>query len=124
MAEKIAGYSILALGVVIIGASAVNAFQILTKAAQPVAFITLTGNNSNLPLTVNGATLNISSSTLLDSLGLSATTINFTLNLILHLFILGFIARMGFHLASIGTQLVRKIVVDIKSKEDTISEVR
>jgi hypothetical protein len=121
MAEKIIGYFVLSLGILIILFSAFNGLQLITRQAQPVQFITLPTSGSDLPLNLAGTQVNINPSSLFASLGLSSETINFTLNLALHLIILGFIAKMGFHLSSIGTQLVRPIVVDIKSKPGNIN---
>jgi hypothetical protein len=121
MAEKIIGYFVLSLGILIILGSALNGLQLITKQAQPVQFITLSTSGSEIPLNLAGAQVNINTSSLFSSLGLSSETINFTLNLTLHLIILGFIAKMGFHLASVGTQLVRPIIVDIKAKPGNIN---
>ncbi|MGD0523253.1 MAG: hypothetical protein ABSA43_01700, partial [Candidatus Microgenomates bacterium] len=107
-------------GILIILFSAFNGFQLIIKQAQPVQFFTLASTNSEIPLNLGGTQVNINPSSLFDSLGLSGTTISFTLNLVFHLLILGFIAKMGFHLASVGSMLVRPIIVDIKSKEGII----
>ncbi len=118
MAEKIIGYVILGIGIIIIALSAVNGFRLITKQAQPVQLFNIANSDSQIPLDFNGSKVNINSSTLLNSLGLSSPTLNFSLNLVFHLMILGFIAKMGFHLASLGTMLVRPIKVDIKAKEN------
>jgi hypothetical protein len=121
MAEKIIGYFVLSLGILIILFSAFNGLQLITKQSQPVQFFSVSTSGSEIPLNLAGAQVNINTSSLFSSLGLSSETINFSFNLAIHLIILGFIAKMGFHLSSIGTQLVRPIVVDIKTKPGNIN---
>ncbi|MBU0998179.1 hypothetical protein KJ570_01445 [Patescibacteria group bacterium] len=114
MIEKIIGYILLFFGVMAIILSGLNAFNILTRKSNPIEFInkeivsTITpGEPSKNPISLN------------QMLNIDNDTIALITNIGIHLLILGFIMKAGFHLASLGTMLVRPIVVDLNSKLPT-----
>lgn len=111
MIEKVIGYILLFFGVTAIILSALNAFCILTRKSEPIEFIsqetlsTITPNDT----LKNQVSLN-------QMLNIDNETITVITNIGIHLLILGFILKAAFHLASLGTMLVRPIVVDLNTK--------
>jgi len=111
MTEKIVGYLLVFVGVLTIVASSFNAFNILTKKTNPINFVTNEVVNSFV------GEQNIQNSASLNQiLNFDNETITFITNLGIHIILLSFILKAGFHLASLGTMLVRPIVVDLNAK--------
>ena len=111
MTEKIVGYILLLSGVLAIVFSGINAFNILTRRADPIEFV----NKEIVSVITPSSTLK-SQVSLNQMLNIDDQTISLVTNIGIHLLILGFFMRAGFHLASLGTMLVRPIVVDLNTK--------
>lgn len=109
MPEKIIGYTLLLVGVFIIAWSAFDVYSVFTKKKKPVALF-------NFP----AQTLNLNEITGQTSLPkteiISAGVINETVNLISHIFIMGFVLNVGYKISSLGVTLVRPIEVKLKEK--------
>ncbi len=102
MSEKIIGYSLLAVGVLVIIFTAGSVFVVFTGKILPIQLF-------NLP----AITLSLAPGTKPVEL-MTADAINQTSNLAAHLFLMGFLAGAGQKLASLGVQLVRPIVIKAK----------
>ncbi|MFH1970811.1 MAG: hypothetical protein ABIJ05_00285 [Patescibacteria group bacterium] len=111
MIEKIIGYILLFFGVMAIILAGVNAFNILTRKSEPIGFI-----NKETVSTVTSDKLPNNQVSLNQMLNMDNDTISLITNIGIHLLVLSFILKAGFHLASLGTMLVRPIVVDLNSK--------
>lgn len=111
MIEKVVGYILLLLGVLTIVFSSINAFNILTRKINPIKFV----NEDLVSVIAPSNTLNNQVS-LNQMLNIDNDTISLITNIGVHLLILGFIMKAGFHLASLGTMLVRPIIVDLNAK--------
>ncbi len=121
MSEKIIGYSLLIIGILVIVFSGVNVWGVFTKKTQPVQLFNFKG----VSLDLGGV---ISQSLPQEAKGLvkpSVPTeiippdlINDSSNIFAHLVLMGFIASIGFKLASLGVMMVRPIVVKLKAKEE------
>lgn len=108
MTEKVIGYSLLAVGVLVIVLTAVNVFFVFTGRMQPIQLFNLPAMTFSLAPGTKPVEL------------MTADAINQTSNLAINLFLMGFLASAGQKLASLGVQLVRPII--IKSRDDkTIS---
>lgn len=119
MTEKVIGYLLLTAGLIIIALSALNTFSILTKSAQPVKFLNLPSVSldinqllaGSLPAELRGQLpKNQGSPTEL----FPSSALNFTLNLTLHLLLLGFFVTIGYKTSQLGIQLLRPISVVLK----------
>lgn len=135
MPEKVTGYILIIIGIVAIILSAFSVYQVFTKKSQPVKLFNFKGisldpsqlinqdlaqnlptnfppealellNQQNRPLTKPAEII-------------SPELLNDSSNIFAHLFLMGFIASVGFKLASLGVMLVRPIVVKLKAKEIT-----
>lgn len=95
MTEKVIGYSLLGVGVLVIVLAAVNVFLVFTGKIISIQLF-------NLP----AITFNLAPGTKPVEL-MTADAINQTSNLAANLFLMGFLAGAGQKLASLGVQLVR-----------------
>ena len=111
MIEKVIGYILLFFGVMAIILSGLNAFNILTRKSNPIEFI-----NKEIVSTITPSELSKNQVSLDQMLNIDNDTIALITNIGIHLLILSFIMKAGFHLASLGTMLVRPIVVDLNSR--------
>lgn len=116
MSEKIIGYLLIATGVIIIIVSGLSATRAVKTQKIPVTFFSEQTINSFSGKSVTPKeTMPIN---IQEMLGISPTMIGTILNITVYLVILGFFVKLGFHLASLGTMLVRPIVVDLKTQKD------
>ncbi len=119
MEEKIVGYMLIVIGVLIIVFSGISVYLVFTKHAQPVQLFNFSGISLDVGKLMAGALPPQAQTTSLPSMKqefISSDMINGPLNLSLHLFLMGFLASVGQKLASLGTMLVRPIVVKVKEK--------
>lgn len=118
MTEKIIGYLLLGIGLLFIVYSAFDSYQVFTKQKQPIQLFTFSGISldvtqalsAGLPkeLTQTGFSLPPQKQQII-----SADMINIPMNLFAELLLMGFMASIGARLATIGTQLIRPIVVKL-----------
>lgn len=120
MTEKLAGYILLATGVVVILLSGFNVYQVFTKKAPPVQLFSFDAISIDAMQLLGGdmtpeerayAKAQVGSAQLEI---MSAAMINDTSNILAHVVLMGFIASVGMRLATIGTYLVRTIHVHVK----------
>ena len=125
MTEKILGYILIAVGVAVIVVSALNVYWVFTGQAQPVNPFNLPGVSLDFGGMAGGAeqqqALKESGATLKTEL-LAPDVVNQPLNYAAHLLLVGFMASVGFKLASLGVMLVRPIKVKLK-EEIEIEEI-
>lgn len=120
MSEKIIGYLLLSAGLIIIVISALSAFSILTKSAQPVKFLNLSSISldinqllaGSLPAELRGQLPKIQGT---PTELFPSSALNFTFNLTLHLLLLGFFVTIGYKISQLGIQLLRPINVQLKN---------
>ena len=123
MSEKIIGYILIVLGIIIISASTYSAYSVFTKKAQPVELfsfqpIGIDTNQllgSSLPPEFAGLMQKQTNASKTEIV--PAALINDSSNIFAHLLLMGFLASVGYKLASLGVMLVRPIVVKLKAKE-------
>ncbi len=126
MNERVAGYILLVVGVVMILLSAVSVYLVFTKHSEPVQLFSGPGISLDLGSMIGG---NLNA---LNNVGISnpksqtkqadiipAALLNDTSNLFAHVFLMSFLAGIGFKLASLGIQLLRPIVIKLKAKDGT-----
>lgn len=113
MVEKIIGYFLIFTGVLVIVLCSFNAISVLTKKSKPISFVDSQFTSSIAPTNdlKNPVSLN-------QMLNLDSEALTNIVNIGIHFLLLGFILKAGYHLASLGTMLVRPIVVDIHTIKD------
>jgi hypothetical protein len=123
MTEKIIGYILLALGIIIILSAGVSVFSVLTRSSKPIQFIPAAAvtSEASVPKTQTIQGVEVQMPSINEMVGISADSLVFITNLTIHLFLMGFIVNVGFKVASLGVQLVRPIIVDLKAKGLTTS---
>lgn len=121
MSERVIGYILITIGVVIIVVSAVNVVSVFNGSAQPVSVFSFDGISldfGNLLIgdaTPQEAQIIREQNPELSAQLVEANMINQPLNLFAHIILMGFMVNIGFKLASLGTMLVRPIRVNVKS---------
>ena len=124
MTEKVFGYLLIALGILIILFSTISVFDVFTRKAKPVQLFNFKGIKFDMSQMLI-ASLPPETAALLpqnrnEAKGVEiipAQLINDTSNVFAHLLLMSFIAGIGSKLANIGVLLVRPIVVKLKTKE-------
>lgn len=119
MPEKTVGYILLTLGILAILYTALDVTLVFTKRKEPIQLFNFEGISVDpaafapqieLP---EGFTLPKKNTQPQKTQLISADIINDTSNIFAHLMLMGFIATIGGKIATIGTQLVRPIVVKL-----------
>jgi len=117
MSEKVIGYILLVLGIVIALLATLNIIYVFTGRSVPVTLFKAKGISfdvsSLLPREVKQQ-LDPESNT--ETELISSKDFNFSMNVFAHVLLGGFIMNFGFRLATLGVQLLRPIHVDLKSK--------
>lgn len=122
MSEKIIGYVLLVVGILVILGAGVSTFMVFTKQAEPVKLFEFSGISLD-PTQMLGSSLPVELQTTLKQTNtskqemISGEMINSTSNIFAHLFLMGFIASIGYKLASLGTKLMRPIVVKLNEQK-------
>ena len=120
MTERVVGYVLLAVGIVIILATAASVIMVFTGSAEPIQIFNFEGIGLNAS-DLFGGDMSPEQAAALRQMTegqqmelISPEILNETSNLFAHLFLMGFISTVGFKLASLGTMMVRPIVVKVK----------
>lgn len=106
MENKIIGYLLVAVGVLVIFLTAFSVYNVFVNKTAPINIVseeTLFGQKSDGP-------------SALDALNISPSSLSYLANLSFHLLFAGFLINVGFRLGSLGTMLARPIVVDLQAK--------
>jgi hypothetical protein len=115
MTEKIIGYVLLAFGIVIITLAALNLYLVFSRQAEPLQVFSLPGitvQPSQLVPQLENAPPGLTKPPPLELF--PALTLNTILNKLAHMLFMGFIVSVGYRIASLGTMLVRPIIVHLK----------
>ena len=123
MTEKVIGYTLLAVGVLIIIFSAVNIFMVFTGRAQPVQLFHTSGISLDFGSLISAQLLAGARSNLPAQKTeiLPAEQIDLISNLTVQVFLMGFLAGAGFKLASLGVQLLKPVVLKLKDDKTVIA---
>ncbi|KKP59831.1 MAG: hypothetical protein UR52_C0002G0059 [Candidatus Gottesmanbacteria bacterium GW2011_GWA1_34_13] len=122
MSEKIIGYLLLITGIVIMILASFSVYRVFTKQTKPVQIFNTSGINLDLNKLIAGS-LPPQAQTQLNSQAtqqiIPPELINDSSNIFMHLVLMGFFVSLGYKLSSLGINLLRPIVVKLKSKEVT-----
>ena len=122
MTEKVLGYILLTIGLIIITFTAWNVWQVFAGKAEPVQVFNFEGISIdpskfapqvNLPEGMEGL-VSQRTPTSQPIEFITPEYLNDTANLFAHVMLMGFIANIGGRFASIGTQLMRPIEVKLR----------
>jgi hypothetical protein len=114
MSEKIIGYILLLLGLVLIFAFSLNVFLVFTKQASPVSYFKLPSLTLNTAAFIPDQLKNqIQTPPNMELL--SGQALSDMANLTLHLVLMSFLVGVAFKIASLGIQLIRPISIKLPS---------
>lgn len=126
MREKVIGYSLVSIGLIIMIFCVINMVMVFSDNAKPFSIFNISSSNSALNIGDIVSQLQKSNpSNLSQSIPapkidiLPPEVINQTLNLSTHFFLMTFILGFGYKLSSLGVQFVRPINVKLKSSPET-----
>ena len=123
MSEKVTGYIMLAVGVLIMALCVVNILLVFTKRVQPVQLFNYQGISLDIGSLTGADQLsalqNQKSTPAKGTELISGAMLNDSSNFLAHIFLLGFISGFGFKIASLGVQLIRPVVIKLKAKDGT-----
>lgn len=128
MTEKIVGYTLLAIGLIVLGFSGLNMIDLVTGKVRPIEFFHFEAVNVDLEGIVRGSlpieslppevvALVAGKPTQPTEL-LSADLLNQPANFIVHLSIMGILAGVGQKIASLGVMMLRPIQVHLKENSE------
>lgn len=127
MNERVTGYTLLGIGVVLILFSIISVFLVFTGNTKPAKLFNSAGITFDLSSLVGGnlqALKNVGSpnqpAAKKPAEIIPADLINDSTNIFVHLLLMGFIASGGFKLASLGVSLIRPVVIKLKAKDGTV----
>lgn len=127
MSEKITGYTLVIIGIIIILFSGFSVYQVFTAKEKPVDLFHFQGISLNLgSLLGSGEGLSAEQQAALERQKaqikpqeiVSGELLNVSSNFAAHIFLMGFIASIGYKIASLGIQFVRPIVVKVRESKD------
>jgi len=127
MTEKILGYILLAVGLMIIFGSAFSAYLVFTKKAEPIALFNFPGIKidpaalqpelpDNIPSEMQQLVNQQTASKPMEIV--PPEILNDSSNLFAHLILMGFLVSVGGKIGQLGTYLVRPLIVNIKGKSE------
>lgn len=116
MTEKIIGYILLAVGLLIIILAAFSSYEVFTKKAAPVGLFQFSGISIDLSQTLTASLpkeLSQTGYTLppLQQEIISGNMINQPMNFFAYLIFMGFMSSIGVKIAGLGIQLIRPTVI-------------
>ena len=119
MTEKIVGYTLLAIGLIVLGFSGLNMIDLVVGRVRPIEFfhfqpvkVDLEGMlRGSLPPEVAGL---VAGKPTQPTELLSADLLNQPTNFVVHLSIMGILAGIGQKVASLGVMMLRPIKVNLK----------
>ncbi|MBU0572283.1 hypothetical protein KKH23_01270 [Patescibacteria group bacterium] len=115
MSEKTVGYILLFVGVIIILFSGFSVYGVFSKNIKPVQFFSIGSTPIEIPIAGQTANKGVDGG----GIGIPTEVIQDPLNAFAHLTLMIFIGGVGFKIASLGTMLIRPVIVKLKSKESS-----
>lgn len=126
MTEKILGYMLIVVGILVMIFSGFDVYLVFTKQKEPIKLFSFKGvgidTSKLLPANIPAE---LSKQIQSNQLGqnqvelISPDILNDTSNIFAHIMLMGFIVNIGYKLASVGTKLVRTIEVKLKTTNQT-----
>lgn len=124
MPERVTGYILLIVGIILILYACFSVVSVFTGSSQPFNLFTFSGISISPSQLTGGAIpsellsqLTAGPQTTTTPPIISAEMINKPANLFAYLFLMGFLVSVGYKLASLGIQLIRPMVIKVKGEE-------
>lgn len=119
MTEKVTGYLLVAAGIIVIIFSAFSVYSVFTGKAQAVELFKFDGVSisARALLSPEMAAQIPSDQKLPDIEILPADMVNSTTNILAHMFLMGFIASIGYKVAMLGVNLLKPVVVKVSENK-------
>lgn len=120
MSEKIIGYLLLAIGLTVILYSAVSVYMVFTKKSEPVKLFNFSGVSIDTADLLGENMSQEQKQLAKEQLGdasveiIPSNLLNDSSNIFAHLFLMGFVASIGYRLGMLGIYLLRPIKVNLK----------
>lgn len=122
MSEKVTGYILVLLGVLVMAFSVYNIYTVFTNKVAPINLFHLPGVSLDLANLAGSEVPPEFQNQSLKTEIVKAEVINAPLNLLAHILFMGFILNAGYKLASLGVQFVRPINVKVRVGEKSVLE--
>lgn len=123
ISDRIIGYILFVAGIVIICYSAFNVYRVFTKSFEPVSLFNFPGIGLDASSFI-GSDLSPEQKALLEQSGQASkleivpgSLLNQTSNVLAHLLLMGFLASIGYKIASLGILMLRPVVVKLIGKD-------
>jgi hypothetical protein len=121
MSEKLVGYALLAVGLLIILGSVLNVYQVFNKQASSVNLFSFPGISIDLGKVVASQLpkdVTLPQGTAMQQEIIPAKMLNESANIAAHLFLMGFVASAGYKIASLGVEILRPIQVKVRETSE------
>jgi hypothetical protein len=122
MSEKVTGYTLLFLGILVMGFSVFSIYMVFTAKTMPIDLFDLPGISLDLGKMAGSELPPGTQTQSLKTELVEADVINAPLNLMAHILFMGFILNAGYKLATLGVQFVRPINVKMRVNEKSVLE--
>lgn len=122
MSEKVVGYLLLVLGILLIIGSALGAFLVLSGKLQPFQVLTLPPITLDLSglMQAENPDAQLPPQANLETELIKSDIINKPLNLVAHLLFMAFLVNVGFKISTLGVQLLRPIRVSVRGEKSIL----
>lgn len=121
MSEKLVGYVLLSVGILIILGSVLNVYQVFNKQASAVSLFSFPGISIDLGKVVASQLpkdVALPQGTAMQQEIIPAKMLNESANIAAHLFLMGFVASAGYKIASLGVEMLRPIQVKVRETSE------
>jgi len=122
LSDRVVGYILFLAGIIIILYSAFNVYKVFTSSWEPVGLFNFQGIGLDASSLI-GSDLSPEQRALMNQSGaqtkleiIPASLLNQTSNVMAHLFLMGFLASVGYKIASLGILMLRPVVVKLIAK--------
>ena len=124
MNERVTGYSLLAMGIVIMLFAVIQVYLVFTNKIQPPSIFQARALSVDLAKLLTSSQPQIPKQPSSAPQGqlefLSAKNVNQSLNMSLHFFLMSFVLGFGFKISSLGVMLLRPVTVKMKEEKPQI----
>ncbi len=121
LSEKVTGYLMLVVGLLVIFAAVFSVYQVFTKQAMPINLFSFPGISIDLSKVVASQLpqdVSLPQGTQMQQEVIPSKMINDSANIAAHLFFMGFVASAGYKVASLGVEMLRPIQVKVRETTD------
>ena len=111
MQERIVGYLLLVIGLIVIAFSSFSIYQVFTRSSQPIQLFDLKALNIDASSLLGNDTVKLNRNENLKLEIISKEDLDKTFNVIAHVILMTFFVNVGARVASLGISLIHPIKV-------------